>query len=231
MPAEVTTTPASPAAEPAQTTPPPATPPPPPKVELPVEEYQRLVSLGSQLAELQRANQAALEAKEQERIKALAEKGQIEQALEALNKTHADKLSAESQRYADLERQVFAEKKNAVIAQAVAGTQFVSPFAAQQVQAIIDGQIEVIRDANGALIAVDKTTRRPAADAIAELLGSEAFLHFQAPKNPGGGAGQQGNRVPPPANEPKPGTVEANAAAFKAAQGRYAPIGLTPVRR
>ena len=228
MPAEVTTTPASPAAESAQTTPPPATPPPPPKVELPVEEYQRLVSLGSQLAELQRANQAALEAKEQERIKALAEKGQIEQALEALNKTHADKLSAESQRYADLERQVFAEKQSATISQALAGRAFVSPDAASQVQEILASKVEVVRDASGNLTAVDKLTRRPAGDVLRELLDSPSFAHFLAPVNPQGGAGQQGNRVQQAKTDTPPDFTQQVANEYIAAQSQWPSFGLKP---
>jgi len=198
---------------------------------LPVEEYQRLVSLGSQLAELQRANQAALEAKEQERIKALAEKGQIEQALEALNKTHADKLSAESQRYADLERQVFAEKQSATISQALAGRAFVSPDAASQVQEILASKVEVIRDASGHLTAVDKLTRRPAGDVLRELLDSPSFAHFQAPVNPGGGTNQQGGRTPVTKPETPVDFTQQVANEFLTAQAQWPAFGLHPKSR
>ena len=56
------------------TTPPPETPKAPPSISLSVDEYQRFRGLEVQLAELSKAQQAALDAKEQDRLKAVAEK-------------------------------------------------------------------------------------------------------------------------------------------------------------
>ena len=53
----------------------------PPTIPLSVEEYQRLRSLEKQLDNFQRLQQSALDAKEAERLRLLAEKGQVEEAL------------------------------------------------------------------------------------------------------------------------------------------------------
>ena len=71
--------------------------PPATTIPLSVEEYQRLRSLERQLEELQLAQQEALEDKEAERLRALAEKGQVEDALaqqrKAWESKHAEALS------------------------------------------------------------------------------------------------------------------------------------------
>lgn len=199
-------------------------------IPLTVDEYNRLRGLETQFNEFKTAKQIEIEAKEQERIKALADKGKVDEALEATNKLHADKLTSESKRYADLEREVHAEKKTAVIAQALAGRQFVSADAAEQVQSILDGKVEVYRDANGKLSVVDKITRRSAAEVLKESLDSPAFAHFLAATSTTGGAGQQGNRASAAQQSEafKPGSLDAIAANYIAVQGQYPSIGMHP---
>lgn len=225
---EQVTTPTDKAAEPAKTLTAATTPTPTPPVTVPLtlDEYNRLRSVETQFSEFQRAKQAELEAKEAERIKALADKGKVDEALEALNKTHADKLSESTQRYADLERQVFAERKAAVIAQSLAGRQFLSEFAAQQAQVLLEADVEIVRGADGKLIEVDRVTRQPARDTLKAKLDSSAFAHFFAPTTTSGGAGQQGGNVAAQTEEPKPGSLEYIAAQFKAAQAKSQSIGM-----
>ncbi len=207
------------------------TPPSLPKVELTIEEYQRLTGYVSKYEDSQRQHIEALDAKEREKIKALTDKGEIEKAIEKLNQTHADKLAAETQKYADLERQTFAEKKAAVIAQALAGKTFVSPAAQKQTLRLLEDEVEVFRDGSGKLTAVHAITRKDASAHLKELLDSEDYGHQFAATNTTGGAGQQGNRAGNPPEAPKPGTLADVAATFKAAQGQYASMGLSPLPR
>src|SRR4051812_9157770 len=103
----------------------------PPTIPLTVEEYQRLRGFEAQLAEVQRAQAAALEAKENERIRALAEKGQVEEALNQQRKIWEDKHAEASTRYTQLEQQVHAERKASVIADSFQGRQFLGETAEQ----------------------------------------------------------------------------------------------------
>jgi len=196
-------------------------PAPAPKVELTVEEYQRLAGLGTQLAEMQKAQQVALEAKDNERIKLIAEKEGAEKALAEKDRIASEKLAAESQRYATLEQQVFSEKKAAVIAQALAGKTFVSASAGKQVQRLLEDSIEVFRGTDGKLSAVDRVTRRDAVDYLKDATASEDYAHHFAATNTQGGAGQQGNRAGVRAESPKPGSLEAIAGEWKTRQDAY----------
>src|SRR5437016_1405195 len=88
-------------------TPPPAAAPPaaspPPAISLSVDEYQRFRSLETQLGELRSAQQAALDLKEQERLKLLAEKEGAEKALGEQRKSWEAKHAESLTRYTQLE--------------------------------------------------------------------------------------------------------------------------------
>ncbi len=203
-------------------------------VPLTVEEYQRLRGLEGQLTELRTAKEAEIAAKEAERIKALADKGQVDVAFEELRKTHETKLGEATTKYADLERQVFSERKSSVIAQAFAGRTFVGATpeaqaqAAVQVRTLLESQFETARDGSGALIVRDKLTGRPAADVLKESLDSPTFAHFFAPRGNAGSGGLGGSTSSAPAGDaPKPGSLDFIAAEFKARQARYGSFGLT----
>lgn len=205
---------------------------PPPTVQLSVDEYQRLHTLESELRELRSAQQAALDAKEAERIKALADKGEVDAALESLRRQYDDKVGESRQRYADLERQVADERRNAVVAQALAGRRFVNDHASRQAIGLLAADVEVSRGTDGRLVDVDRLTKRPAADALKDKLDSPEFAHFFAADAVAGGAAQSGGRNDAAAADtPKPGSLEAVAAEFKARQARYGSIGLTASSR
>ncbi len=217
-------------------------PTPPPTVPLAVDEYQRLRGIETQLAQFQAAKDAEIAAKEAERIKALADKGQVDQALEESRKAYEARLNESTAKYADLERQVFNERKGAVIVGAFAGRSFVGQTAeeqartASQVRTLLEGQFETVRDATGSLVVRDKVTGRPAADVIRETLDSPAFAHFLAPKGgtgTGGGAADRTAKQEEGKEEdgPKPGSLEWHAAQFKAKQEKYRAKGLKPIVR
>src|SRR3954447_18462851 len=97
----------------------PPIPPPPPTVAVSIEEFQRLRSLELQFNDLKAAQQAAVDAADAQRIKALADKGEVEEALKETRKTGEPKPPAEVARYTQLETQVFTEKKNATLNEAL----------------------------------------------------------------------------------------------------------------
>lgn len=203
-------------------------------VSVTAEEYQRLRSLESQFKELQRQQEAAIEAKEAERLRALAEKGNVEEAL-AQQRASWERKHAEAQaRYADLERQVFEDRKAAAIAEAFQGRSFAGETAEQRADTaamarqLLRDELETVRDASGSLSVRDKVTGRPAAEVIAERLDSPRFAIFFAP-SARGGAGTDGARSfssPAPA---KPGSLEAIARQWKDQRDQYQSFGLHPM--
>jgi hypothetical protein len=202
---------------------------------LTAEEQQRLRTLVSQLKEYQRLQEATLEQKETERLRALAEKGQIEEALNqqraAWEQKHAEALS----RYSSLERQVYEERKTAAIAEAFHGRSFVgdSPeqktAAAAMVRRLLQDEFETVRDGSGALLVRDKASGRPAAEAIRERLDSPQFAIFFAPSSRGG-AGGDGTRPTALPHAGPPGSLESIASQYKDRCNQYQSFGLHPVR-
>lgn len=166
-----------------------AAPTPPPMVPLTVEEYQRLRSLEGNFNALQSTVQAERDRLEGERIKALADKGQVEQAMAELAKQKDAQLQAEREARLAIEGQYHGEKKSSVMAAALMGVPFVSEVAAAQVKGLLESQFETRRDASGAILVVDKVTGLPAAEVIKQQLASPAFAHFLKASTQGGSGG------------------------------------------
>ena len=205
-----------------------------PPAALTAEEQQRLRTLESQLKEYQRLQEATLEQKETERLRALAEKGQIEEALsqqrQAWEQKHAEALS----KYSSLERQVYEERKTAAIAEAFHGRIFVGDTAEQKtaaavmVRRLLQDEFETVRDSSGGLLVRDKVSGRPASEAIRERLDSPQFAIFFAPSSRGG-SGSDGTRPPASAHSAQPGSLESIASQFKNRQNQYQSFGLHPL--
>jgi hypothetical protein len=202
-------------------------------VPLSVEEYQRLRLLEKQLEEFQKVQQATIDAKEAERLRVLAEKGQIEEALaqqrSAWEQKHAEALS----RYTQLEQQVYSERKNTAISEAFAGRAFVGDTAEQRattaamVRRLLQDDFETTRDGAGTLVVRDKVSGRPAAEVLRERLSTPQFAIFFAPSSRGG-SGSDGSR--PPANPlpSQPGSLEAIVSDWRNRQTQYQAFGLRP---
>jgi hypothetical protein len=227
------------------TTPPPASPvfaqppreagAPPIQINLPVDEYNRYRSIERELADFRRDQAAALEAAENARIKALADKGQVEEALNQQRQSWEQKHAEATTRYAQLEAQVHAERKSAVMAGAFNGIVFVGETPEDQaataafVQRSMADDFETVRDASGTLAVREKASGRPAAEAIRERLSRPPYTSLIAASR-GGGSGGDGTR--PPANgqhAPQPGSLEAIADAYRRNQGQYPSIGLKAI--
>lgn len=215
----------------------PGGPPIPPTIPLTVEEYQRLRGLEGQLAEYQRTQQAAMEAAEAARLKALADKGQVEEALEQQRKTWEQKHAEATTRYSQLEQQVFGERKEAVLSEAMNGRQWYGETPEQRAatagmaRRLLQDEFETVRDASGALVVREKASGRPAAEVIRERLDSPSFAVFLAPTTRGG-SGVDASRPPAPQqSQSQPGSLEAIAAQFQAARGENPGMGLAPKAR
>jgi hypothetical protein len=202
-------------------------------IPLSVEEYQRLRALEKQLDEVRLAQQATLEDREAERLRVLAEKGQVEDALAQQRKAWEQKHAEAVSRYAQLEQQVHAERKNAAIADALHGRAFVGETpehraaAAAMVRRLLQDEFEATRDGSGGLVVREKVSGRPAADALRERLDSPEFAIFFAPTSRGG-SGADGTRPAPAPTPGQPGSLDSIVAAWRNRQSQYQSFGLHP---
>ncbi|WP_165221881.1 hypothetical protein [Aquisphaera insulae] len=203
----------------------------PPTIHLSVEEYQRLRAFEQQLDEVRKAQQVAIDAKEAERLRALAEKGQIEEALAQQRKSWEQKHAEATARYTQLEQQVHAERKAAVIAESFEGRSFIGETAEQRaataimVRRLLQEEFDSTRDASGALVVREKVSGRPAIEVLRERLDSPQFAIFFAPSSRGG-SGTDGTRPPANPQSSQPGTLDAIVADWRNRQNQYQSFGL-----
>jgi hypothetical protein len=202
-------------------------------IPLTVEEYQRLRSLEEQLEEVRKIQQAALENKEAERLRALAEKGQIEEALAQQRKSWEQKHAEAVARYSQLELQVHAERKSTAIAEAFHGRTFVGETPEQRastaamVRRLLQDEFETTHDASGALVVREKVSGRLATDVLRERLESPQFAIFFAPSSRGG-SGSDGTRPLAGVHQPQPGSLDAIVSQWRNQQSQYQSFGLHP---
>jgi hypothetical protein len=202
-------------------------------IPLSVEEYQRLRSLEKQLEEYRDLQQSMLEAKEVERLRVLAEKGQVEEALAQQRKTWEQKHAEAVSRYTQLEQQVHAERASAAIAESFYGRTFVGDTPEQRsataamVRRLLQDEFETTRDASGSLTVRDKVSGRPAAEVLRERLNSPQFAIFFAPSSRGG-SGSDGTRLPASLQPNQPGSLEAIVSDWRNRQNKYQSFGLRP---
>ena len=205
----------------------------PPTIPLSVEEYQRLRALEHQLEEVRKVQHATLEAKEADRLRALAEKGQVEEALEQQRKAWEQKHGEAVNRYSQLEQQVHAERRNMAIAEAFQGRVFVGETSEQRagtaamVRRLLQEEFEAGRDASGVLVVREKVTGRPATEVLRERLDSPSFAIFFAPTTRGG-SGSDGSRPPANLQSTPPGSLDSIVSEWRNRQSQYQSFGLHP---
>jgi hypothetical protein len=179
--------------------------------------YQAWEAERLELVKFKQEAQKQFEAKEAERLAALAKAGKIEEALTETRNQGEIKHREAEQRYQALESAWLAEKKAVEIAAALNGRSFVGQDPAKTaalVRRLLADEIEAARDSQGNPIVYDRTTRRPASDYLRERLDSPEFAVFFAPTQRGG-AGTDGTRSAGPPQPIQPGSVEAIAARYK----------------
>jgi hypothetical protein len=190
--------------------PPPATPPtqnvlgqttqpaPPPTIQLTVDEYQRLRESERTLATVQAEKQAEIDRKEKERIKALADKGEVEKALTTQEESYKGKLTDADKRYSTLEQRFLGKEKSLVVATGMAGLEFASDFARADMQRSLEQDFVSRLDSSGEPAVVDPISGRPAIEVIRERIKSGRYDHCLKPSARGGNPVGSGHKPPPP---------------------------------
>jgi hypothetical protein len=210
-------------------------PSPPPVLTISVDDYQRFRGLEKQLADIRVEQQLVIDAKEKERLVALAGQGKAEQALDEQRKSWESKVAESNTKYGELERQVYDREKTRVLDSALVGRTFVgeSPerqsTKAGQLRRLLESEYETTRLADGNLIVRHKATGRPAEDVLKESLASPDYEHFFKATSQGGAGGDATRSNVNPtqsANPHRPGSVEFYAWQMKAQSSQYPSFGL-----
>lgn len=168
-----------------------------PTVTITVAQYQAQVERDRKWAEVEAAQAAELAKREDARIKAMAEKGDVEKAL-------AETRSREEKRYRELEEKhtgllqsLAAKERDIAIGMGVAGRRFVGEDdatrakAAATFQRIAADKFAAAQDEQGRWVVKDPNTGRPASEVLPELIAEHSYLfaaNTQGGVNGGGGA-------------------------------------------
>lgn len=217
---------------PAQTpaaTPPAEKPAPEPTVTITVAQYQAQVERDRKWAEVEAAQAAELDKRDQARIKALAEKGDVEKALGELRDKEQKRFKELEEKHTGLLQSLADEKRDATISSFLAGHQFVGETdavrqaAAKDFQDVVRGRFSASQDAQGKWSVIETATGRPAGEVLAEQVKARPYL-FAATTQ--GGANGGGNTL---GNEAKPNSLDAFAAAIREQKAQSRTFGLSRV--
>lgn len=169
-----------------------------------------------------------IDLKETERLKALAEKGQVEEAMTQQRKAWETKIAETVAAHAKLESEVREHHREAVITNAFSGLTFAGDtpeqkaFAASAVRRELADELETSRDASGVLHVRQKGTGIPADQFIREKLANPRYAGILAAAKTGGtGGGGDRPAIGEPAAPPKPfepGSVAERVANFMKAR-------------
>lgn len=213
----------------------------PANIWIPPDEWAQTQAEIRSMREWKQKHDQELEAKERERLKVMAEKGQIEQALNEVNAMHEKKQHELQTKLEQRERAWLAEKTTQAINEVMAGRTFIGQNeearnrTAGMVRKLLELEIESVIGPTGAPITRDRVTLRPAADYLKERLTSpeSEFAAFLAPNKPSGGSGTDGTRPPATPNTPPPVALspDETVKAWQATKQPIASFGLFPQQR
>lgn len=189
------------------------------------EEYTRKEQELQQLREYKAQQQALYDQAEAARIKALADKGQIEEAFKQMQERHQAEAAKYREQAITIEREWLRERSDTEINAVLAGRTFAGadPQAtAAIVRRLLSDEVEAVRDAQGNPVIRDRKTLRPAAEYLKERLEAPDMAIFFAATHRGG-SGTDGARPAAATPKAQPGSFEEWAEAYreqaKAAQG------------
>jgi hypothetical protein len=217
--------------------PPPTPEPPPGNITMSAAEYRQLLDSREELRRVQEAERARANQAELDRARALAERGQIEDALNTTRAGLQRDLELANQRAAALTQRVHERERRVALASAVAAAEAAAGFAVRpEARPVLEqlwaDHFEVVDDPTrtDAFLVRERATLRPIADVVAERLRQPASAMFLAATNPGGtarpGGVQPGTTPPPAAAVAEPTNLgEALVAQFREVAAA-APIGL-----
>ena len=186
------------------------------QVYLTPEAWQATQQELTQLREAAAQQRQAAEQAERARLAALAEAGQVTEALNQLT-ARSDQALAEAQaRTAAVQGNWLNERRSSVINQVLAtrAAEFAGDpqVTATQLRQLLEGEIESIAGPDGVPVVRCRQTLRPAEAVLIERINSPSFAHFFKPTTRGG-AGSGGAQ--PASGQPQPGSYEELAARFK----------------
>lgn len=182
-----------------------------------------------------------MELKEAERLRIMAEKGQVEEAFKQM-KAMSDKSLQTIQAERDQIKQAWLSKeKTLVVNEVLAGRQFVGKDAearnrtATAVRKVLELDLEAVIGPDGAPVVRDRQTLEPAIEFLRKRLDSPdwEFNGLLAPNKPGGGSGTDGTRPPATPNTPPPVAMspEETVKAWQATKQAVPSLGLFPQQR
>jgi hypothetical protein len=180
----------------------------PQTVTIPVVELQQLTQVQARLAQLESEQRQREEAAQAEQARLLAAKGQVEEALKAIQAQSEARLRAESESRLRTEERAKRYALDNELAKALA-MHAILPGTADQLTMILRGQLQVQEE--GEKYVVRTPTFVAAADHVAQTLAKPEFAHFLRPHSAGGTAGTGATQAAPtPAANPVPDLLPKN---------------------
>lgn len=202
-----------------------------PMVSITVSQYQAQIARDREYAEFKAAQAVELEKREQAKIKALAEKGDIEKALEETKKSAFARQQEAEGKLAALLQSLADKERDAAIRKGVSGRQFVGGDEATRAKAaatfekLAREKLAASQDGQGGWLVKDPNTGRSADDVLAELAAEHSFLFAATTQGGSGSTGGNGINRPAPAAS----TLEAFGLAFQQDQAKHRSFGLDRV--
>ena len=200
----------------------PATPPAKPAAETPAKPaeaakpadgqpdvYKWLGDLEKKILARETGDKAAAEAREREALtEAIAKSapaadvGKIKELLGKLEGFYTGKLTAKDQTLAQVQEQLHKTARGSALAEAVAGVDWVNPFAAKDALSKLEGRVEVVTDGHGNTVVREKGTGRAVGELVKEAVASEEFAHLLKAGSRGKGGIGNGNSASPTQTNP-----------------------------
>ena len=173
-------------------------------VSIPLEQLQAFTSIQARLAEMEAAQRAQQEATRQEQARILAQKGEVENALRMLREQSEQTLSAERQKFAQVEERAKRYALDGEVSRTLAAHNLV-PGGAEQLAHLWRSQFVV--DAQGESFAVRTPTFQTVGEFVSQQLARPEYAHFLRASTQGGRPPARRSRRPrrpPPARYRRP---------------------------
>lgn len=196
--------------------------------------YRQNYELRQRLETFERSQAEALQAKQNEAIQALADKGKIQEALEAERKRSTERETEYKKSLEAINNRYREEKVQALIEKSTAGRVFAGDDdATRAAQAamlhnFLRSTIDVDVKEDGSFEIVDKESRRPASEELSRRLADKALAIYFASTSRGG-TSIDGTRSPAPPqptstlNSNQPSTPEERVKLWRS-QGHIPPL-------
>jgi hypothetical protein len=171
----------------------------PQTVTIAIDQLQQFAQIQSRLAQLESEQRQRDEAASAEQARLLAAKGQVEEALRAIQTQSEAKLRTEAEARLRVEERAKRYALDNELSKALA-MHPILPGTTEQLAMILRGQLQVQEE--GDKYVVRTPTYVAAADHIAAMLARPDFAHFLRPQSTGGTAGTGATQAEPtpPAN-------------------------------